>query len=264
MKFQKKILVSLFSLMLAASVAACSSSNIPLSSDIKGSADFSRISATITPKVKIVSDEISKQHIFIDVGNGKKGGSFSVNVNLSGGNPFKVKTADGTPPKVVGNILSLQFWLISSPATPAGILGGGGNYTLASSVSLGVSGTGTHTATFTNVPDNTGGDAYYVAAAAYDNATPSVGANICNATAGTAAPLDFGSGDMAFFSTTGGGGAQGPGSVQLSGSLIVGGAPNKTDLNIFIKLEDGIGASVTGTTTVTPGGYAGTIGTGAV
>jgi len=264
MTFQKKLMLSVSSLMLVASVAACSSNPVPTSTDIKGGADFSQVYSLNSPNVKVVSDSVAKDHIIVDVGNGKKtGASFSVKINLASGNNFKTKSADGVPPKTVAaDLQSLKFWLVRSVGAPTGNVGG--TFTSAAAVSLDTT-TGTHTATFTNVPDNTGGQSYFVAAAAYNvliAGTQNAASNIDNTTVGTAAPITFGAGNGAYFSTTGGDPGN-LGSVKVA-NFLLSPAGATTDLGVSIKLLDGIGATVTGTTSVNDGTYTGTVGTGAV
>ncbi|MBC7475943.1 MAG: hypothetical protein H7263_16795 [Candidatus Sericytochromatia bacterium] len=259
MNLNKKLSFSLATFSVLSILASCSSGNLPSTASINGSSDFSK--SAISSNVRVVSDNISKEHLFIDVGNGvKTGASITVNVNLGDG--FKTKSADGTPAKTVtANLKSIEFLLVTSTTgtAPSGTISAGNIIT---SVPVDTTTAGPHVATFTNVPDNATGQSYYVLASAFSSTIATGQTSTTNITnAGATASSGLG---KAYVSTTGGDTVTtaNNGSVKVSGFLL---SPSgsTTDLGIPLTLLDGVGATVTGATTVTDGGYTGTIGTSA-
>ncbi len=232
MNLNKKLSFSLATFSVLSILASCSSGNLPSTASINGSSDFSK--SGISSNVRVVSDNISKEHIIVDAGNGvKTNASITFNVNLGEGNGFKTKAnVNGTAQGTFSQVASLQFWLIDSATTPVSTTGPAGSFTFATTFALSTS---THTVTFDNVPDNTVGN-YYIAASAFKLATPSATSNITNLS-GTVLDTTLG---KAYISTS---------SVNVTGEQVV----PLTALSIPVTLLDAVGAKIDGVTSITNG-----------
>jgi len=231
MNLNKKLSFSLVTLSVLSVLASCSSGNVPSTASINGNVDMSK-SAISSSNVRVVSDNISKEHIIIDAGHGvKTNASVTVNINLVDGNGFKTKgNVSGTAQGFASNLNSIEFWLIDAASAPVSTAGATGAFTFPIST---VTNGSLHTVTFTNVPDST--NSYYIAAAGFTASTPTSGTNITNVAATASGGLG-----KAYVSTS---------SVSVTGEQV----STPTSLTIGLKLLDAIGAQIDGDTTVNDG-----------
>lgn len=277
MKSIKKLTLAALSASMVAGISACSSSpttsNPLITAGFNANANF-RSTAVGASTVKVVN-EADGQHIYADVGNGKKTSTtLSFKLDLGSGiSGFATKSADG----VLGAATSVKgvgVWLFEALPGDVSTAAAGSNlaslavvpsYTATSQFSFPktvVSG-GTATITFTNVPANAGTPAlnpkaYFIAAAAGDAAPTAItnasdiGNNLTNYTTntmrytiGTDKVILNNSGTFARVSATNKVFSDLTEATSFTGL--------GSDLAINLTLADEVGATITGVATITDG-----------
>jgi hypothetical protein len=262
MHFSKKISFTVSSLIAMLTVAACSSGNPGMSTaTIDGNVNFSKANIAkpaIVPVIeKVVKDELSDEHVFIDVGNGQKtGASFTVGLNFNAG-AFKTKAAtnnngfDGT----ITAVKSVRVWLREgdvafSPGTSN--LPTGTNQIAVFNYDRQT--TGSPLLTFTNVnasstapiaPTSSGNNGYFVAVAAYNDTivgthggvVPANNVNANNSATDNASAVI--AGEQTIFAKTGG--DSNGGHVHVNADFTV---TSFSGLVAALVLKNAVGASI--------------------
>jgi len=204
----------------------------------------------------INSSALNTDNISVDVGNGINSGvSISLSINLANGNGFKTESSVSGSPQatVAANLKSLKFWLVEAATNspPSGNVGG--NFTNIKTVSLDTT-TASHTATFTNVPDNSSSSkSYFVCAAAYNDTIGGTSGQVASTNiTNLGATVTFGSNNRAFVSTAGGDPSN-LGSINVTNVALVPSIGTASLSIPALKLLDGTGAIVDSSVTVTDG-----------
>jgi len=241
----KKILLSLFSMTVAASMFACASGNNPSTVSVNSTSNLSYLNkvepgteidlaqsqivtnnviTTSNPTdIKQVTQAVTKTIFLGDVGQGKKGGNISVVLGFD--SSFKTQaTADGTAPKTSSDITHARLTLTTDSSNPTT----GAVFT--SSV-LTYSGS-SKTYTFANVP--TGGP-YFVAVELFDNVSAASSANLIEPS--DASTVTVGT---KFFTVS----SSPTASVTVDSTNKV---STTSALTIFPKLKAGVGATIDAT-----------------
>lgn len=254
----KKVSLSIASIMVVASVAACSSGNVPSSVGINGGADFKGSNLNQVQFNKLVQNLNSQGEKPTIIDMGHKGGiSFSVKINpASTGSSFSTKVNKQGHKFVADDIDKIKVFLFaddnfdtSEPIAPES----GTQVTeltrTGSSLPMVV--------VFKNVPGNV--DSWRVAVASFttDGAlggdpTPR---NITKATGVYGTYIDANGENYAVSSTGGDADSlnQGPGSLLISTTTVTFDPDSTTALGIATTLIDADGATIDSSTSVTDG-----------
>lgn len=164
---KKAILKMTMNATLSCSLFACSITNTPNMTSITGNVDLSKSDIAkkldvLKLKEKGIIDNNSNKVFIADVGNGKKGASFSIKIGSSE-NTFSTKVnSNGQPQKTMADVDHYIVYLVSNVATPYPTTGDPlGADKVAGPFTISKTGL-SQTVTFSNVPDSLG-KYYYIA-----------------------------------------------------------------------------------------------------
>jgi hypothetical protein len=247
MSSSKKVFLSFASVIAISSMASCLSNNVPGGTNLKAGAQGD---LSIT---RIVSDSVSAEHVFVDVGNGKVGANFDVKLNF--GPAFNTKVAAVTSNTngfsgTGAGVKSIRLWLLDVDSTTVATANSNGTTSLqgfSKGTFLYANTTATPVITFSNVPAST--NAYYVGVAAYSDLTGTIPNDVTSNSASVSNRVQLGpTAHTAAISNSGG---DGSGSITVSSLLQV---SSTTGLAVPAQLVDIIGAKIGADVTFTSGG----------
>lgn len=270
MKLNKEITRSIAAFSVLAVVTGCASGNsipnVPANTNFNAHVNFNKsVSpvATITnAPVKIVK-EAAGQHVYVDLGNGKKtGASITFKVNLGNPSGFSTKASSDGTVHTVNEVKSLQVYLLEFAPSALASASTGTNLSTSiattrnsfsfnhSGPSIGSGTTDTATVTYTNVPFNSDANsgaakAYYIGVSAFDD-TDASGNNITNTNSSTTNYFKIGSEPIALSN----GGNGNVSNIKVNSAYKV---SSIADIGIGLKLLDGAGATIGATVDISNG-----------